>query len=811
MGLTIGEIAGVINVGVVLLQFTFPLLLVYILAGIVPERSNAITWQECPVQSQSVTGRFLNGSWWPTILRTDGAAMSKVSNRVIFISTFSTLGFALLAVAAVLTPLGLHNTITATSVQASEFVYARDVSPIGQATLPRDDYNTSRTCGWLMWTSCPGQYHGFYTTTNESGAYLNWDSDDAYISTVVPENLTTLFSTGHEGDRATVATPFDIEFRSYTLVSDVEEQESVLLNSSSPDFKIDHYAKRTQGEIQYGDMIVLADDFVIRDGVVADMKKGGLGFRNHTIPRNVHSGADWTEALLWLEPETECVNNNLTVEFGIPEDAGYQETYLVDYGGITERLTDYPYIDLNQTQVRPELYARAHKGAVLMNFNLRQQLNVSTNNASYYGKKFLLPSSYYTPGVVSIGTFDSGIPDTYLSTDPEQNITLVESIGLVTSGYGGMDQANFSHIANIGGTVLGAFSNIDKSNHNGRFDPGTNYSAPLFSCSTSVRVFIMNVTFFMNGTSSLENLQIRSTTPQTYSSNATTPLWAVENTGGMNISDVQPIWGLVGDEYEHDPRLWTIRREYMYLPAGSSAMGLGMLSTSDSLGCGGPINTLDILYNGLDSGGQQFPDFSGITSLPLRQKWQKLSQTKEGIATMMALIWTDITANYVTSSRSQLNSKFNSVSTYIQRKEQNIPSSSPVEVLTYGLVIRYHIPYAIVAIVFLAVYLVVVVAALVMCITQKSTLHLLKSLLNQTSVGRAVVNERCKYQGSRAMQTKYMSTSEWIRDHGSEDIAIIKERKRGQRRRKDSGPGIAQEYLPVEGQGEGSPNLHGKR
>lgn len=378
--------------------------------------------------------------------------------------------------------------------------------------------------------------------------------------------------------------------------------------------------------------------------------------------------------------------------------------------------------------------------------------------------------------------------------------------------------------------MLGAFSNIDKDNHNGRFDPGTKYSAPLFSCSTSVRAFIMNVTFFINGTSALENLQVRSATPQTYASNETTPLWAVENTGGMNISDVQPIWGLVGDEYEHDPRLWTIRRDYMYLPAGSSTMGLGSLVTSDSLGCGGPINTLDILYNGMEPSIRELPDFSGETSLPLKQKWQKLSQTygppltlivplkananmfclsrKEGIATMIALIWTDVTANYVTSTRSQLNADFSSVSTYVQREAQNIRSTSPVQVLSYNQVIQYHVPYAIVAIVFLALYLVVLLAALSMCITQKSSLHLLKSLLNQTSVGRAVVSERYKHQGSMAMQTKGMSTSSWIRDYGSEDIDIIKERKRGQGSN-DSG-GSAQEYQPIEGQSEGSPHLDGE-
>jgi hypothetical protein len=146
---------------------------------------------------------------------------------------------------------------------------------------------------------------------------------------------------------------------------------------------------------------------------------------------------------------------------------------------------------------------------------------------------------------------------------------------------------------------------------------------------------------------------------------------------------------------------------------------------------------------------------------------------------MIALIWTDITANYVTSSRSQLNAKFSSVSTYVQREAQNIPSKTPVEVLYYSQVIRYHVAYAIVAIVFLAVYLVVLLAALGMCITQKSTLHLLKSLLNQTCVGRAVVSERYKHEGSIGMQARGMSTSDWIRDYGSEDINIIKKRKRG--------------------------------
>ena len=170
---------------------------------------------------------------------------------------------------------------------------------------------------------------------------------------------------------------------------------------------------------------------------------------------------------------------------------------------------------------------------------------------------------------------------------------------------------------------------------------------------------------------------------------------------------------------------------------------------------------------------------------------------------MVALVWTDITANYLTSSRSQLNSKLDSVTTNTQRQAQNIPSRSPVEVVSYNRVIRYHLVYAIVAVLFMAVYLVVLLVALGMCITGKSTLHLLNSLLNQTCVGRAVVSERYKNGGDMGMQARGMKTGDWIREYGSEDIDIVKERKRGQRWKDFQRQGVAQEYQPVDGKAYG--------
>lgn len=386
--------------------------------------------------NRSVVGRFLNGSWWPTILRTDAASASKVGKRVVVISIFSTVGLVILAAAAVVTPLGLYDAVGASRIQAGQFIYSSDTSSIGAATLDRNDYNTSRTCGFWAYVSCPGQYEGFSTMQNDSGLYLQWESNNSYISTVIPDNITLMFSSGREGDRATVATPFDLEYRSYILADDPKQRKSALLpdDEQPPDPQVDHYAPRTVGQFQYGDMIILADDFVIRDGIIADMKNGGLGFRNHTIPATIGVGTDWTESLLWLEPETICVDNNLTVEFSIPPYYGVasQNSYLVDNGGVTHKPDHYPFIDLNESQIRPELEARAHKGAVLNNFNLRQILGISSQNMSYTGKRFILPNTVYTPGVVTVADFDLGLPGAILYADPRKNITTVKDIGKFT-------------------------------------------------------------------------------------------------------------------------------------------------------------------------------------------------------------------------------------------------------------------------------------------------------------------------------------------------------------------------------------------
>lgn len=109
-----------------------------------------------------------------------------------------------------------------------------------------------------------------------------------------------------------------------------------------------------------------------------------------------------------MEPETVCVSSNITIDFQIDSDGESSiNAVLTDRGGFVNLQKNYPYIDVNDTQLNPDLYGRAHKGAVLNNFNLMTYFNTSRNGSSI-GKTFRLPSSGsfgFSPSRLSITNF----------------------------------------------------------------------------------------------------------------------------------------------------------------------------------------------------------------------------------------------------------------------------------------------------------------------------------------------------------------------------------------------------------------------
>lgn len=70
-----------------------------------------------------------------------------------------------------------------------------------------------------------------------------------------------------------------------------------------------------------------------------------MDFRNHTVPTNAISGATWSEDILSIEPEVQCVDSNLTVDYdylGRGHVDSFGDTVLVDHGGFSNLSPDKP-------------------------------------------------------------------------------------------------------------------------------------------------------------------------------------------------------------------------------------------------------------------------------------------------------------------------------------------------------------------------------------------------------------------------------------------------------------------------------------
>lgn len=141
MDITVGQVSGVIAAAVAVIQFLFPNALVLVLVCLIGNQHSAVTW--------SVAGRQLSHSIWPSILRSDTAANHYVYPSVKRLAFLRPVGLILIAVAAVVTPLGLHDAVLPEkAMKEVAFVRLADLSSMGAGTPPQGkEVFFSRTCG----------------------------------------------------------------------------------------------------------------------------------------------------------------------------------------------------------------------------------------------------------------------------------------------------------------------------------------------------------------------------------------------------------------------------------------------------------------------------------------------------------------------------------------------------------------------------------------------------------------------------------------------------------------------------------------
>ncbi|KOC10785.1 hypothetical protein AFLA70_138g002521 [Aspergillus flavus AF70] len=741
MELTVGQVSGIINLGVAIVGITLPLGIAYILSWQLPEENNAITW--------SVGTRVLQATAWPSLIGADSTASKRVSWLVFCLGWAITVGHVLVSIAGIITPLGLHDRIKPAASTSVPFVYVPDRSPYGLGTPPRPDAPSSRSCGGSGWVVCPG--------SNGTDAYFLVNKT---IHDIIPNNgtysarllynLTQIFSSATSGTNNTVSGPFDIQYRQVfpTSMTQVDNGEPYIV-----------------GSYRVMDSLILHDKVEAIEGLIVDSTRGGLGYRNHTVPANLSTGGRWTEDITWLQPLIECVNTNLSIRFTLnytDYNGNRVESHnvrLKDNGGFFNLPPKGPRYNITDIEANPDLHTRATQLAFFHNNMLMWALGLASSNISgprnvtsrteyplvLNGSTGGDQRNAYRPDSIQIPGSDGLFINSDLNTTNDlwsfQDTTLM-CRGLLSQYT--LDPLENATVGIDCGLLQAAPRRLDGADPR-VYDAGSEWEQDMYMCASAVEASIKTVEFTLNGTSTLEDLTVSSVKDKVYKSQDAQPLWAIEITGQPNTVTA-PLWGLISHEYAAAENLITIKSEKLLLPP-SYPYSATIVNARDSLAASYAPMAAQHVALGESFLGQitsrwtldvPIADYTGKSNFALSRRWQQLSASGEqGAATILKLILTDILATATIGSQTPIGLSGSDTG----RLGGSLPSGDKmVRIEPFQRKIEYNLAYAVPAFITLALWVVVLVAFFIALIGSRFSFSKLRQQLNLSSVGRLYTN-----------------------------------------------------------------------
>ncbi|KAK6365158.1 hypothetical protein LTR64_008821 [Lithohypha guttulata] len=675
--------------------------------------------------------------------------------------------------------------------------YLPDTGPFGIGTLPRVHAGFSRLCGGFQPLQCPGttvviEYDEEYdpidnVTLLSNGTIPSGESYD----TRIPETLGELYQSGLALQPRSVSSFFDIETRQFTF------RKQLNFGIDTP-YTVDFF--------QYLKSVYLDNALQPVEGLVIDTISGGVGFRHHTAPVISGTAAEWSEDILFIEPEIVCVASNLSYEFQLPWESdvlGAQVTNLsiVDEGGFVDIVPEYPFLDLNETQENPQLWNRAYKAAWMTNAYAMVYMNITRPNpgafvyiSSKVGQRWPLIEDQaigVSPYSANFQLYHGMVqPPTYISNytfaeHPEANypnpfgisISNYSAINIICSGAGGQDTANTTRPRVECGLVLGPARRTD-GDESLAFVPGTWWRQPIYSCAGASKATVKSVQFLYNVTvenqDTLEALSVQTIQDKEYEDARHMPIWGVETVDVSN-ADITQLWGLISPTEQKSVNLTTVQSARLYLPGHMGSLKSQRQGFEYLPGTSGPVNILDSLFTSLtaDDGTQ---DYSGATNVATLSRWREASKTTAGVSKMLSLIWTDKAANLLTGTRgwnTQTLTPDNLLPNPRKRKRQSqiaqgkAESRTLVRVTIYKRRIRYRWRFAIPAFLSIALVGLISMGALILYILRKTTFAKINHYLRQLLAGRLLC--AMQYPGKGDQKA---STEEWLSQVGHKPVQV---------------------------------------
>ena len=745
------------------MQLLAPLVIAFVLAGYLKDSESASTW--------TLAAQKLQSSLWPTLLRLDSSYKSGVRSVIRVLATAMPVFALLAAIAGIVTPLGLGEELRPSGETSASFEYVPDTSAFLAGTTPRGKEGFSRLCsvgrGLLASPSaCPYTGDQINRESDDDGISVEWDN----ISTDIPDIIQEIFSSGTASEKTTVSNFFDIEWRQYTSTV----RDNVNNNNT---YGIGIYRQL--------ESFILENKYVLVEGLIIDAKVGGIGFRNHTIPSGMPRGAEWEEDILFIEPDTACVNTNLTIDFTVKynmsdQSTGVSDLRLVDRGGFVNLNTTYPEYDMENPQKNPDLYGRAFRGAYLNNAYTMLMYNITNDNTgsadgkgfdyidSEIGKDFPLTAlpgdgyqalgmseefaNYLHFNYANSSLFDiPDYPNPFNVTEED-----IAGISLSCAGSGYDDESTLSNIYVACGLLRGAPNRKDEGPRS-LLEHESEWSSPLHSCASALRATVKTVSFSYNSTDSqgFDNLAVTGIRDKEYESESDMPLWGFE-VSGYNIGNIRATWGLISPEYESRENVSSIRAPHLLLSGlySSSPPTLGQGLSENYAASEFPSRVMNTVFQ-LEEG---WPfDLLGLANMAIFTRWQNLSSSAETSADIIKLLWTDLAASGVVGTKGVLG----------PLNDEEAGATSDIKVRPIDHRITYNYLYGIPAFVLgVSIILLLVTMMISMCFGRGS-MHKLRLRFQQLSAGRIFASFLYADTSNLTMRS-----AEWARANGNKDVTL---------------------------------------
>ncbi|PHH79105.1 hypothetical protein CDD82_2596 [Ophiocordyceps australis] len=629
-----------------------PNALAYICSRQLGYRNSAATW--------TASSKVMEQSYWPFLLRTDGVHDKHVRPSVVWAGRLIPFMAILLSVASIVTPLGLYSATELGKPTMASFVYAPDPSIFGHYTMPRPPQDkVIRSCMTGL------KPHG--ATENEADwLYLcpQEKLSDPGAPGTIPEVVRPSILSGTE-NHSTLCGPLDIQWRTY---------------SGSPNLP-----SKLLGQMKSIQSLILTQDLDIVEGLVVDKVNKGVGFRNHTVP--LGAGAEWQEDLLFLEPDTVCVDTNISTEWK-GDSLGHFSVgnTLVNRGGLNNIDKTRPKPDVSDVFRNPDLVQRARATAWIHNVMYAYMFKVNqppprnqgifetftvNSNSSKPAPRILftgqgtafedirLASDFFVDlkdvrqqvfrkiqANQSDASVDMNLDADHLF-DPE---VLVEAC-LALNPHEFRSGRNMTAITPF--VACGLLRGMPQVYSN------NTVAQPYYSCATGVKAVIKTVKFaYKDDPVPLRGLKVVDIKDKQYLNQDDLPIWAVENaTVGYALQSINPLWGLMSNNTQTASSIAALRQSHLYLPGikastvqngGDLLAGIDIvaqaLRSTYSLG-----DYFDIARPEFDQGA--LFDYHAFANLPLADKWQTLSASAKEASDIPNLIFQDTVVNAVTGSK----------------------------------------------------------------------------------------------------------------------------------------------------------------